>query len=316
MAEKMNKTDIDTPFFSIVIPTYNRAIMLEKALNSVLNQTFNNWECIVVDDGSTDNTRVLMQELINSDSRFRYIYQANAERSAARNNGIKNANGKYICFLDSDDYYLSERLELLYNEILKQNEPIAMIYTGICFEKGSQIIRKTELLKDNYPNVFDFIFRAIIGVPQTCIARQILLKHQFNALFNIGEDMELWLRIVNEFPLIYFPDQFTVVALDHDDRSVNISRNNVFANVLEVFLYTRKQFNYPFSKGLGKYVKTECYFGIAKYYIYQKKRFMALKSLLLSIMYDMNNGRVKYKLNIAINLFINYQKVLNLIKQL
>ncbi len=78
------------PFFSIIIPAYNRAGILEKALQSVRDQTCTDWECIVVDDGSTDNTRDLLAQWSAGDARFRYIYQENAERSAARNNGMKN----------------------------------------------------------------------------------------------------------------------------------------------------------------------------------------------------------------------------------
>lgn len=88
--------------FSVIIPTYNRASMLPKAIESVLAQTYPNWELIIVDDGSTDNTKELVANFIEKDGRIKYIYQENAERSAARNNGIKNAKGEYICFLEQN----------------------------------------------------------------------------------------------------------------------------------------------------------------------------------------------------------------------
>jgi glycosyltransferase involved in cell wall biosynthesis len=93
------------PFFSIIIPSYNRAALIIETLNSVCSQTFQNWECIVVDDGSTDTTRDVIEALSIQDDRIRYIYQDNAERSNARNNGIRNAKGEWICFLDSDDAF-------------------------------------------------------------------------------------------------------------------------------------------------------------------------------------------------------------------
>ena len=86
--------------FSIIIPTYNRAAFLPKAIESVLAQTYTDWELIVVDDGSTDNTREVVAQY--NDERIIYIYQENAERSAARNNGISQAKGDFICFMDSD----------------------------------------------------------------------------------------------------------------------------------------------------------------------------------------------------------------------
>jgi glycosyltransferase involved in cell wall biosynthesis len=91
-----------SPFFSIILPTYNRASFISKAIESVIDQLYNKWELIILDDGSTDNTKEIV--LSFNDDRIRYIYQENKERSAARNNGIRNAKGEYICFLDSDDY--------------------------------------------------------------------------------------------------------------------------------------------------------------------------------------------------------------------
>jgi len=98
------------PFFSIIVPTYNRAHLISKAIESVIAQSFVNWELIIVDDGSTDKTMDLIASYQEKDTRIRYIYQENAERSAARNNGIDHAKGEYICFLDSDDYYLKKNL--------------------------------------------------------------------------------------------------------------------------------------------------------------------------------------------------------------
>ena len=89
------------PVFSIIIPTYNRAHYLKQCLSSVLSQKFEDWECIVIDDGSTDTTESVVQEFVKEDDRFVYHFQVNAERCAARNKGISLASGNYICFLDS-----------------------------------------------------------------------------------------------------------------------------------------------------------------------------------------------------------------------
>src|ERR1051325_3991500 len=85
------------PFFSVIIPTYNRADFIRKPIDSVLAQKFSSWELIIVDDGSTDNTGQVVKSF--TDSRIHYVYQSNQERSAARNTGIKNSKGQYICFL-------------------------------------------------------------------------------------------------------------------------------------------------------------------------------------------------------------------------
>ena len=88
---------------TVVIPTYNRAHLIKDAVESVLNQTYQDFELIVIDDGSTDNTREVLA--IYKD-KLRYIYQENQGRSAARNHGIKLAQGEYIAFLDSSDYFI------------------------------------------------------------------------------------------------------------------------------------------------------------------------------------------------------------------
>ena len=97
--------------FSIILPTFNRGHMIRLAIESVLSQTYNDWELIIVDDGSTDKTKDVIDKFIEKDNRVKYLYQKNQERSAARNNGIKEAKGDWICFLDSDDIYHVNHLE-------------------------------------------------------------------------------------------------------------------------------------------------------------------------------------------------------------
>ena len=87
---------------SIVLPTYNRSVFLKNTINSILDQTFKNWELVIIDDGSTDNTRKIVSSFL-VDKRIKYIYQKNQERSAARNTGINRSTGDYICFVDSDE---------------------------------------------------------------------------------------------------------------------------------------------------------------------------------------------------------------------
>lgn len=99
-----------TPFVSIVIPTYNRARFLGRLVRSVLNQTYKNFEVIVADDASTDDTAEIIKTF--KDDRIRYIrHESNAGAAAARNTGIKASRGEYVAFQDSDDEWLPEKLE-------------------------------------------------------------------------------------------------------------------------------------------------------------------------------------------------------------
>ena len=289
------------PFFSIIVPTYNRAHLIAKAIESVINQTLSSWELIIVDDGSTDNTK----EIVNSynDSRIRYIYQQNAERSEARNNGIKNSTGTYICFLDSDDYYLANRLKELHNEIIKQGKPIAFYYTGILYLYEGEISARPEL-SNTFAKIQDFIVCAVIGTPQVCIHESILAKENFNPLFNIGEDMELWLRVSKIASPIYLENQFTVVAVEHDTRSVNVKLYNSYIDQMRMLrhIFSENHPGHRISENIKKQLRSNCFFGMAKFFIYNRKKRTAARHLMQSIFADVSHFQNKYRLNILLKL--------------
>jgi hypothetical protein len=119
-----------SPFFSIITPTYNRAQYLGEMIESVQAQTFEDYEHIIVDDGSTDNSAELLQKAEESDNRIKVITQENRGRSAARNVGLDIAQGKYICFLDSDDFWRDYHLNLLHQEISKAPRKF-LFHTGL-----------------------------------------------------------------------------------------------------------------------------------------------------------------------------------------
>ena len=98
--------------FSIVIPTFNRAKFISQIIIDIINQTYTNWELIIIDDGSTDDTKEVVAQFINN-PKIIYLYQENAERSEARNNGINNATGDFICFVDSDERLNPSFLKLI-----------------------------------------------------------------------------------------------------------------------------------------------------------------------------------------------------------
>lgn len=121
---------------TVVIPTYNRALFFCKAVESVLDQTFRDFEVIVVDDGSTDNTRELAQKFIACPN-FRYIYQPNKGRSIARNEGARNAQGNWIMYLDSDDYLEKDALEKLYH-LAEEAKDSDIVYANFVYVSGNR----------------------------------------------------------------------------------------------------------------------------------------------------------------------------------
>ena len=118
------------PFFSVIIPTFNRAKILPRAVKSIMNQSFSDWELIIVDDGSKDNTKTNVEDFLK-DSRVKYFSQENQGVCTARNLGSEKATGNFIAFLDSDDYVSESWLMDFYNEIQKSNADIVRCKTLI-----------------------------------------------------------------------------------------------------------------------------------------------------------------------------------------
>jgi glycosyltransferase involved in cell wall biosynthesis len=112
---------------SIIVPCYNQGEFLNETLSSIIKQTFSNWECIIIDDGSSDNTKEIAKIWLEKDTRFRYFYQKNQGVSIARNFGIEKALGEFILPLDADDKIASEYIRLSLNEF-KNNNNLTLVY--------------------------------------------------------------------------------------------------------------------------------------------------------------------------------------------
>ncbi|MBU2019079.1 MAG: glycosyltransferase family 2 protein [Bacteroidetes bacterium] len=284
--------------FSIILPTYNRAQLISKAIESVIGQTIESWELLVIDDGSTDNTKELVQSYIKKDQRIQYHYQENAERSAARNKGIDLAKGEYICFLDSDDYYLPQRLENFYSIISLKQKKELFLYSGIILKKDNKLVERKEKVRSN-ENIYDFVLKAIIGTPQVCISRKLMLTEKFNPEIRIGEDTELWLRI-SEIREPERVNNTTIIALEHSGRSVNF-HNHTYAKDYRRTLNICFQKNHSgnmISSALKKQLLSNSYMYDFQYYIYYNKRWKALIKLLKSLSIDVLNEKSKLKINL------------------
>jgi hypothetical protein len=203
------------PFFSIILPTYNRASFLSRSIGSVIKQSFQDWELIVIDDGSTDHT----QEVVNSfnDPRIKYIYQENAERSAARNKGIAHAEAERLCFLDSDDVLLPEHLHVLAAFIENQHLSTGLIATGLITQQGQTSKKKAFLALEK--NVLEEIGSKFLIPTQCCVHRSVLEKDQFDVRFRLWEDTHLWLRIAAQYP-VYQIEEYTTIQNIHEQGTV------------------------------------------------------------------------------------------------
>lgn len=289
------------PFFSIILPTYNRSSFIPQAIDSVLGQIFTDWELIIIDDGSTDNTKQVVGKY--NDERIKYIYQENQERSAARNKGIEKSSGEYICFLDSDDYYLENHLQEFNFRVKTDNFPVAFLFSEMSFKADNKIITSSSD-KFTYKNNCEFIIQKVIGSPQVCIHNKILQKHRFRENFHVAEDLELWLRIVKDYPLIHVSGS-NVVARIHDDRTVNYARYNSAYHMCRVlkYVFLPEHSRKYISGSIRNNIFSNCYYNIAKHYIYNNKRTLAIYYLILSLLRKPNHIQSRHRLYLIFILF-------------
>ena len=208
------------PFFSIILPTYNRAGFLPETIKSVLVQTFTDWELIIIDDGSTDNTKSVVEAIARNDQRINYVWQENAERSAARNHGIRQAKGEYICFLDSDDKYLPNHLAELELFLKSKKYPIGLIHYGCTIIQGNHKEKVLPHTKAANENIVEYFFQNPIPPIRVCLHKNTLRYNHFDDDITIVEDTCLWMRIAKEFP-VFVSTHIGVEYHLHDGNSVN-----------------------------------------------------------------------------------------------
>lgn len=220
---------MDNKLVSIIIPLYNAEKYIAETLDSVLDQTYLNWECIIIDDGSTDSSKDLINEYCKKDPRFNYYYQYNSGPSRARNYGIKLSIGDYVQFLDADDVILPEYLY----QMVKQSELVdnnVILYCD-CLLGNSSNIYDTHVMNfptnpgtDIYFNLMyqgfalDFLF-----VPSTILfPKEIVRKHYWNELISNSEDWDYYLSILSNNYILHFIDKAYVI---YRDTPSGLSRN-------------------------------------------------------------------------------------------
>jgi glycosyltransferase involved in cell wall biosynthesis len=208
-------------FFSIVIPTYNRAHLILKTLNSVLNQTYTNYEIIVVDNASTDNTLEILSDLEKDGQIIIIRNKINQERSISRNLGMEKAKGDFLTFLDSDDIMypnnLSDAIEFLNNN--PQYNFFHNLYN--LTDENDHLIHKYK-----FPSLKNLHFRISHGNFLSCIgvfiSKKIYSSYKFDVDENLlgVEDWEYWLRIAADFPLGRITNRNNAI-IQHNSRTVN-----------------------------------------------------------------------------------------------
>lgn len=220
------------PFFTIVIPTYNRAAFLRNTIMTVLNQSFGDFELIVVDDGSSDNT----QDIVGSiqDARIHYIKIANGERGAARNAGFRRSQGEYINFLDSDDCLYPHHLMSASEFIETQHSPPIFHLAFDVKDETGKILRMCPKIRNINQAILNGNVLSCNGV---FIRSDVMKRNLFNedrALAAL-EDWELWIRMSARYLFHHIP-KITSTVIQHDQRSVMTKDTSNIAKKVAAFI--------------------------------------------------------------------------------
>jgi len=211
------------PKVSVIIPTYNRARYLLRALQSVLDQTFQDLEIVVVDDASTDETPQIVKAL--PDPRIRYFrHQTNMQEAGSRNTGVQNSVGAYIAFLDDDDVWLSQKLAMQVDLLDRKPSKIGAVYSSflkIDAESGKVL---GQWNAEKRGNVSDALREDNwIGIPSTILVRRECFDRVglFDEKVEFGLDYDMWIRIAQFYEFDYLEEPLVLRSLNHGRLSTN-----------------------------------------------------------------------------------------------
>lgn len=235
IGRKVNNMNDKEPTVSIIIPTYNRAYLIERSIKSVLDQTYKDFEVIIVDDASTDNTEEIIRLFENN--KIKYVKnETNKGANAARNTGLQLSKGKYVAFQDSDDEWLPTKLEKQINILIHSDPKIGVVYTGYYRIKNnvreyipsSSIVQKegdlhSVLLKKNF-----------IGMPTVVIKKECFEKvGMFDERLPRLQDWEMWIRISKHYEFKFID---TPLVLAHYQQDSITNNQNAVKEALKIIV--------------------------------------------------------------------------------
>lgn len=246
---------------SIIIPTYNRANLLPIAVQSVIDQTYQNWELVIVDDGSIDNTKEVVSAF--NEPRIKYIYQKNAGVAAAMNTGFQNASGDYFAWLDSDNYYHRGTFQTVIDAFEKRDgdtsantTPIDVVYGNVELTDGEKIVKTFK------PRPFISYVTVLLHTSGSVpVQPAVFFKghyfadvNGFNTAYRIAGDIDFWVKVLKLKPNLKYIDQTFGYYLI-DDKAISQGLKGI-KNGLKEMRVIFKGHNQPL---YGKFLLTRKY---------------------------------------------------------
>ena len=275
---------------SIILPTYNRAdFYLKRAIDSVLSQTYHNWELVIIDNNSKDDTFNLIDSYENSNINYLTINN-DGNIAKSRNLGIEHSSGDFIAFLDSDDYWFKDKLDVCVKFFNNNRE-----YLGVCH--GENWISKDNIITKNYGPEKNFTFEKLLS-RGNCISlsamvinrKEISLVNNFSENNNIitAEDYDLWIKLAKRNIRVGFLNRVLGVYQIHkESESSNIIKNtNAIQYVIKQHL---KHNDYILKRSLSN-----CWSNAGKTFYKSNKKYYALKAYIKSLQHSVVNIRVYF----------------------
>lgn len=283
------------PKVSIILPTYNRGYLIARTIRSVLNQTYTNFELLIIDDASNDNTYEVVSSF--SDNRIKYIcLEQNTKGTMPRNVGIDKSIGEYIAFLDSDDEWLSNKLEEQIKFISKIETENFLCFTGLIKKNEfKERIKKQRDLKEN-EDIMDYILVGDNEVQTSTylLPSKLAKKIKFDPNVRKHQDWDFCIRLKKEnTSFFYLPKNLTIWHVD--SRADRLSKKNDYHYSIEWF---NKSKPYLSIKAQNAFLAKI----IANHYVEQKNKFQALKIYIKA--YMIGAVSLKFLIKKVINLII------------
>ncbi len=233
----------DNKLVSVVIATFNTQKYVGRAIRSVLQQTYGNIELIVVDDGSTDNTRELVKEF-EQDDRFKYVYQENRGQAEARNHGVRLARGEFVAFNDADDFWYPQKLEKQMPLFGNSND-VGLVYSGRNYmDKHGEPLPKPKSVQYRGARLSSLLFESNFVPCNTCVVRRGAFERigGFNKNAQPSEDWDLWLRLSVDYAFDYVSEP--LVAKRFWSQQISGDKARVAAakdKIMRSFLFAHPQ---------------------------------------------------------------------------
>lgn len=232
------------------MPAYNASNYIKEAINTVIGQTFSNWELIIVNDGSTDSTAEIIKECLSIDNRIYYYYQENGKQGKARNLAISKSKGEYLAFLDADDLWVNNKLAIQLEQIKFKN--VDLVFSNAFVINNSEKIDLKKIIHC-YQGLLDFnegfdrmIERNGIPILTVLVKKSTVIDvGMFSEENNMHEDSHLWLKLLINKARFYGSKEILAIYRVHKNSTTANEKFalDVYINVLSEVSYDNKEIN-------------------------------------------------------------------------